>query len=54
MTGTKNVVFYRYKVEIHPGLNGKVPTGRKARQIVHLALEHECGPMISQIATDYK
>jgi eukaryotic translation initiation factor 2C len=51
---TMNVVFYRYKIDIHPDKDGKVPKGRKAAQIIRLALEQEYGAFVAQIATDYK
>lgn len=45
---------FRYHIEIPPDATGRQPTGRKARQIVHLLLDEHFLQFQNGIATDYR
>ncbi|PGH12484.1 hypothetical protein AJ79_04228 [Helicocarpus griseus UAMH5409] len=54
MISSSNLSLYRYKVEIKPEQDGKVPSGKKLKRIIELLLEEHFGNMPNRIATDYK
>ena len=50
----KDLLLYRYTVEVFPGESGKMPVGRKTRRIIQLLLE-QCLPQLGpNIVTDFK
>ncbi|KAI9773827.1 MAG: hypothetical protein M1840_006052 [Geoglossum simile] len=51
---SKDLVLYRYNVEILPDASGKTPVGGKLKRIFQLLIERHFGELRDDIATDFK
>ncbi|KAI9780847.1 MAG: hypothetical protein M1839_006474 [Geoglossum umbratile] len=54
LVSNKDLVLYRYVVDVHPDAAGKAPTGGKLRRLFQLLIEQHFEEFRNYIATDYK
>jgi eukaryotic translation initiation factor 2C len=54
LVSSKDLVLYRYNVEVRPDASGKTPVGGKLKRIFQLLIEQHFEELQADIATDYK